>query len=215
MVEIPKGSIIFLDLDDTLYSEREYQASGFSEVIRYLGKPSLPSVGELVELSKAGIDVFAYLNLSELDKQKCLSLYRTHTPIIHMYADAHEFLIRAKDSGCRLALATDGRSVSQRNKLAALQVEDFFSWVFISEEMGATKRELTFYEQVLSVLDAEPTAFIGDNPEKDFVVPNSFQWTTIMLRARNANVHSQNLDNFSTEFLPQHVINNFGEIVFA
>ena len=214
MIELPRNRIIFLDLDDTLYSEREFQKSGFSAILNHLNRKMGPTAEELVELSKSGIDALQYLDLSDLDLQECLALYRTHTPKIHLYQDAETFLERSIESGCRLALATDGRSLTQRNKVAALGLDEYLSWIFISEEIGYLKREQEFYLSALEELDEEPIAFIGDNPEKDFLIPNSRNWQTIMLAQRDSNVHSQNLDDCVPESRPQKTILSFDEIVF-
>ncbi len=215
MIELPHDTILFLDLDDTLYSEREFQESGFEAIRNHLGRSSGPTAAELVELSKSGLDVFTSLNLSDSQRQECLEIYRTHTPKIHLYEDAQLFLERASNSECRLALATDGRSITQRNKIKALGIEKYFSWIFISEELGCSKKEPEFYDNALAQVSAEPVAFIGDNPAKDFLIPNLRNWKTIMLEQRDSNVHSQNLEACSPSAKPRYVIKNFDEIVFA
>ena len=215
VVNVPSESIIVIDLDDTLYPERDFQKSGFNAILEHFHLGAQFSASELVRVSLHGQDVLTHLGLNESERTEALVIYRSHMPAITAYSDAQVFLRRACAAGCRLALATDGRSNTQRNKITALEIASYFTWILISDEIGHVKREAEFYENFLVALSEEPSTFIGDNPAKDFVIPNQRGWHTIMLRERHSNVHAQTLENVDTIHRPQDIITDFSEIEFS
>lgn len=55
-------------------------------------------------------------------------------------------LINLKQKGYKLGLITDGFSITQGNKLKALDIENLFDIIVISEEFGSKKPDLRNYE---------------------------------------------------------------------
>ena len=76
-----------------------------------------------------------------MSKEELLSKYRKHVPQISMNNATIEVLNGLKDSGVKIALITDGRSLTQRNKIRALGLDQYAEPenVIISEECGAEK----------------------------------------------------------------------------
>ena len=80
-----------------------------------------------------------------------------------------------------LGLLTDGRSISQRNKLSAMGITSLFDEILISEEFGSEKPcedNYLFFQNKYSTNDC---VYFGDNFGKDFVTPNRLGWKTIGL----------------------------------
>ena len=98
----------------------------------------------------------------------------------------------------RLGLITDGRSNTQRAKIAALGLEKYFTPadIIISGETGQDKEnQLPF--RLMEERNPGETEFIyvGDNPAKDFRWPNRMGWETVQLDDINReNTHSQLID---------------------
>jgi len=208
------GSLIILDLDDTLYSERDFQRSGFRTMLETLDVPHTVVLDDLLELSLQGIDVFDELNFDEHMRSLALSLYRQHIPEISLYPDAALFIDQAISAGCLLAIATEGRSISQRNKLTALGLDKKISHTLISEEVGHLKVEKEFFAEILSIAKNQPCLMIGDNPVKDFFIPNSLGWDTYLLLDRGNNVHRQDVA-VGDEYRARHEFHSFNEFSFT
>ena len=214
MVRLQPGSLIILDLDDTLYSEREFQRSGFRAILETLDVHHTVLLDDLLELSLQGEDVFERLNFDDHQRALALSLYRQHIPEISLYPDAALFIDQAISAGCLLAIATEGRSISQRNKLSALGLDGKISHILISEEVGYRKVEPEFFAEIVPVAKDRPCVMVGDNPVKDFVVPNSLGWGTYLLLDRGNNVHRQDVA-VSDAYRARYEIHSFNEFSFT
>ncbi len=209
-------TVVVLDLDDTLYSEVDYHASGLNEVCRWIERfygrslaadlHTIKSTGEKDLL--AGLCRAAGLPLSV--KDSLLWVYRLHEPNIQLTPLVLDVLARLRTK-CRLVILTDGRSVSQRQKIKALGLSKFP--LYISEEYGADKPSPLRFELIMQHMPAVRYFYVGDNPKKDFIAPNALGWTTLGLRDNGRNIHSQNLDGLKPEYLPQAWIISFDEIL--
>lgn len=81
-----------------------------------------------------------------------------------LFADAAALLQRGF-LGVPLGLVTNGASDVQREKLRALGIEDRFSVVVVSGEVGRRKPDPAIFEKALDALGVEPSAawHVGDN----------------------------------------------------
>jgi putative hydrolase of the HAD superfamily len=122
------------------------------------------------------------------------------------------FLEKLLSQGTEMSLITDGRSITQRNKLRALGIETFFKNIVISEEVNSEKPSEYNFRMVMDNKIAENFIYIADNPKKDFITPNKLGWTSICLLDRGKNVHQQNF-KLSIDFLPHYSVNSFEEII--
>lgn len=77
---------MIFDLDDTLYSEKEYVRSDFKAVAKWLGNESfVDKLWEYFEEGKAAIDELLHELEYEEKKAQCLEVYREHDPEITLY----------------------------------------------------------------------------------------------------------------------------------
>ena len=209
---LPGSKIIVFDLDDTLYSERDFEKSGIEFVYHNLSIKHI-SLETILSNRNNWIDVIVNGSNSQISLQMVLDIYRNHFPIIRLYKDAKIFLNRLLSQGIEMSLITDGRSITQRNKLRALGIESFFKSIVISEEVNSSKpSEYNFLMVMKNNKHAENYIYIADNPNKDFITPNKLGWTSICLLDRGQNVHKQNF-NISSDYLPQYLISSFEEII--
>ncbi len=212
-----KGTVVVvLDLDDTLYKEADYHASGLAEVCRRIeslyGISVIARLDELRESGEtdllAGLCRLAGLPLSV--KESLLWVYRLHQPSISLTAQVSDFLENL-EGRYQVAVLTDGRSISQRLKLKALELGHLP--VYISEEHGADKPSPIRFELIMREMPAARYFYIGDNPKKDFVAPNGLGWTTVCLRDDGRNIHRQDLTKLSPNQLPSHWIDSLDEFL--
>ena len=74
-----------------------------------------------------------------------------------------------RQRGCKLAIVTNGGTVAQRAKIAALELESMVDSIVISEAVGVSKPAGEIFEIALRnlALPASRCWFVGDHPEKD------------------------------------------------
>lgn len=203
-----KTNYVIFDLDDTLIYEIDFLKSAYKEISEFLNDDEVYEI--MIEKYFLGENVFEFLEKKYLvKKEELLHIYRNHIPTIELIDGAKELLQNLVNKNCRLGLITDGRSITQRNKIKALQIESFFDKIVISEEIGTTKPNMDNYT-IFSHSNAQ-FYYIGDNITKDFVTPNHLGWTTICLLDNGKNIHKQNFE-LDNKFLPKFKIKNLLEI---
>ncbi|WP_298973402.1 HAD family hydrolase [uncultured Psychrobacter sp.] len=210
---IINSKVIVLDLDDTLYSEMSYLKSAYKTIAQNISDDE----NVLYELMLSKYDnnenVFDFLvHTYSTSKKYLFELYRFHKPTIELYSGVLEFL-DYYSSDSEIALVTDGRSKTQRNKIKALGIAEYFDNIVISEEIGSEKPNKDNFEQ--AILNTKGTCYfyIGDNISKDFVTPNKMGWTTICLKDQGQNIHKQNYTS-PNEYHPNHCFESWSEIKY-
>lgn len=172
---------IIFDLDDTLYSEKDYVMSGFIEVGKVLNE--IENVADKLWYAfQKGERAIEYVLESEgiySDNLKdiCVQTYRNHKPKIKLYDGFREILEDLHNSGIKLGLITDGRPEGQNNKIDALGIRDVFDKIIITDELGGSQfrkpNDISFrlMQGTLGVSYSK-MVYIGDNPDKDFIAPS-------------------------------------------
>lgn len=208
--------ILAFDLDDTLYMERDYVESAFRAIADRLERDGTKSYIEVYDvLHKAdsiakGFDAIVAKSIQAgrgVSIETLLDIYRYHDPTISLRKGARQLLERLTKRGIRLAIITDGRSRSQRNKIKALRLDSYIldSDIIISEEVGGDKTSGVPF-RALEVRHPEEHHFVyvGDNPAKDFLHPNALGWNTLQIvNPDGTSIHPQNL-SLPKPYLPRH-----------
>ncbi|GAB1258945.1 HAD family hydrolase [Aurantivibrio plasticivorans] len=75
-----------------------------------------------------------------------------------------------KNSSFSLGIITNGSAKAQRKKIEALNIDNYFTSILISEETGFQKPEKAIFDLALAELQADrkATYFIGDHPSNDY-----------------------------------------------
>lgn len=78
-----------------------------------------------------------------------------------------------RESGCRLALLTNGAAAAQRSKVARFRLAELFDVILIEGELGYGKPDPRVYRAALEAVGAAPTDcwMAGDNLEWDVAAP--------------------------------------------
>lgn len=165
---------VIFDLDDTLYSEKDYVRSGFRRISECLGNVSLENELWAV-FERGGKPIDEVLKARGLLEKKELALhaYRFQTPDISLYPGVQDMLARLRVTK-KVGIITDGRPEGQRAKIKALGLS--VDKLIITDEMGGIeyrKPNPAAYEKMQTVFHTEyhEMAYIGDNIAKDFVAP--------------------------------------------
>lgn len=179
------------DLDDTLYSEKEYVKSGFNAVANEF--PQITNMSEKLwkvfeNKGKAIDEILKSENIySEENKNKCLDIYRNHKPDIQLYDGVREMLERIKIRGIKLGIITDGRPEGQNAKIEALKIRDLFDQIIITDGLGSVEFRkpnkaafIKMYE--LMKVPYNQMLYVGDNIQKDFIAPNTLGMKSILYK---------------------------------
>jgi putative hydrolase of the HAD superfamily len=138
MISPSSNKVFVFDLDDTLYSERDFEKSGIEFVYENLSIKHI-SLETILNNRNNWIELIINGSNNQISLQMVLDIYRNHFPTIRLYEDAKVFLEKLHSEGIEMSLITDGKSITQRNKLRALGIESFFKNIVISEEVNSEK----------------------------------------------------------------------------
>lgn len=170
------GGVIF-DLDDTLYSEKDYVRSGYMTVAEYLGdKAYSDRLWDFFESGKSAVDELLKELGRESEKDSVLAVYREHKPNLHLYDGVREMLIKFRTCGIKIGIITDGRPAGQRNKISALGLEELVDDIIVTDELGGVqfRKPCDIAFRIMQnrwKLPASQMVYVGDNPAKDFQAP--------------------------------------------
>jgi len=204
--KLPPRFCLVFDLDDTLYLERGYVASGFRAVGRWV-LDNL-GIGGFGEAAQALFDkgargdvfnrVFAALGvpLRAGQMEQLVAAYRMHSPRIELEADAVDCLRKFRERAA-LAMISDGHPDSQRRKIEALGLSDIFAPLVFTgawgPEFSKPHRRAFQYIAAHAPRDAAERhmefIYVADNPAKDFQAPLAMGWKTVRIR-RSGGLHS-------------------------
>jgi putative hydrolase of the HAD superfamily len=216
IIKADSESYFVFDLDDTLYRERDFLKSAYYDICKeVLPEYAMNLYNEIIGIHDSGGNAFKFLvekyPAKKISLEKLLYLYRNHHPNISLREGVLEMIQGIKRGQSKFGIITDGRIVTQRNKLEALGLSQLIDKLLISEEFGASKPDSALYESFMESENLKQFYYIGDNIHKDFITPKRLGWFCIgILDAEN--VHGQKLSEVSNEYLPHIFIRNFTEI---
>lgn len=171
---------VVFDLDDTLYSEKDYVKSGYACIAR-----AFPQIADMEKklwsaflAKKPAIDVVLNAEgiTDDAEKARCLQLYRFHIPDIQLFPGVADMLQRLRNKGMKLGIITDGRPEGQWAKITALGLQAYVDEIIVTDELGGIefrKPNTAAFERMCEKLGEsfEQMVYIGDNSKKDFVAP--------------------------------------------
>jgi len=170
----PVKGVIF-DLDDTLYSEKQYVRSGYRKIAQHLEKEDAEEkMWAFFEEGKPAIDAYlSEIGMTEL-KDECLKIYREQMPDITLYEGAKDLINDLKSRGIKVGIITDGRPEGQRNKIKALGLDVLVEDIIITDELGGVqfRKPCDIAYRIIQnrwQLPYEQIIYVGDNPNKDFM----------------------------------------------
>ncbi len=196
-------ALIAFDLDDTLYRERDYVASGQRAVAEAIAPYAGTEPGVLEKIMQTSDDAFEALEQAitptaaktMFPVSRMVEIYRFHKPSISPDAGVTQVLEALVRRGNRLAVITDGNAVRQHAKISALGLDRFFppENVIIGTDSSSDKNTPVPFAAAEALAPGLRHIYVGDNTAKDFHWPNIRGWLTIMLRdSRRLNIHPQN-----------------------
>ena len=219
MVRIYNNEAVVFDLDDLLYKEFEFMRSAFWEIAQTVAhKDAKKLLRMMLAQYFSGNAVLTWLqqvylkNNSEYSLDFLITLYRNHKPSISLNAQTRDLLDTLKRNGNRIGVLTDGRSITQRNKIDALGLEQWADMISISEECGNEKPSEKPFMTFQRMFDCQKFVYVADNYAKDFIAPKKLGWRTIAVLDNGLNIHSK-APYIECEYMADEKINDLSEIV--
>ena len=168
---------VIFDLDDTLYSEKQYVKSGYKKIAEYIGhQEAEEKLWNYFLEGKPAVDAYLKEIGAENKKAECLDIYRSQMPEINLYDGVAELFQSLKENDIKVGIITDGRPEGQRNKIKALGLEELVDDIIITDELGGVQfrkpNDISFrIMQCRWRVPFEQMVYIGDNLAKDFQAP--------------------------------------------
>lgn len=188
---------VLLDLDDTLYPEREFARGGFRAAAESLAAAVHRPADELFAICwqrfETGVrgsifdGILAELNVPHDTTliDKLVRAYRLHEPQLVLFDDADR-LLTSMASQYGLGLLTDGPADVQRRKVKALGLPRRIEAIVYSDDFGREhwKPSPIPYLELLRKLHVDPShaVYVGDNPKKDFIGARRLGLQTVRIR---------------------------------
>jgi putative hydrolase of the HAD superfamily len=216
---------IVFDLDDTLYSERDYVLSGFRAVASWasinLGIDEHQGSATLCNLYHQGVrnNTFnQWLAIHQIEHPevvtKLLDVYREHSPTISPFGESID-LLKMLTKSYKIGLVSDGYLQVQQRKWAALGLDIFFDAVVFSDSLGREnwKPSTAPFKLVLEQLNIAPefSVYIGDNPRKDFFGARQLGMQTIWVKRSDSEYGD--LQPPSLEYHPDLTIESLSQVL--
>lgn len=185
---------IFFDIDDTLFPSTEFAKRARRNAVRAMVGLGLPhsekqlteSLMKIIKGKGSNYPKHFDVLLEEYNVKKparyiaaAVAAYHDTKTSIQPFPDALRTLLKLKEKGYRLCIATNGRSLKQWDKLIRLGIVLYFDEVFVSETEGVEKSK-AFFRKVFGKLKAKPSEclMVGDREDAD-IIP-----------AKNAGMHT-------------------------
>jgi putative hydrolase of the HAD superfamily len=187
---------VFFDLDNTLYDQGQYFASGFACVSHYLSQQYPLSRDDVharlwaLHRSKGSMyrrlfdDLLEEFGIHDRSEVKTIVRLFHLAPVeaLSPYEDASEILPRLAEDYI-LGLVTNGNAAMQQRKIAALDLSGLLPIQIYTNDLGQPKPAPDGFEAALSAsgTQAAESMYVGDNPYTDFFGPFELGMPTVRI----------------------------------
>ncbi|MDQ0231955.1 HAD family hydrolase [Metabacillus malikii] len=212
------NTIVF-EMDDILFSQKEYVLSGLREVDKlvirrysvdgfYQVASELYDDGERKQLIKKALD-----NLNIRYDEKMVHFltkkYYEHVPTIQLFQDA-KWVLNHLARDVKLGIISDGILDAQYNKVKALGLNSKFQSIILCDRFGREnwKPSILPYKHLCMALETEhhECCFVGNNPNTDFITANKLGWETVHLDRMSTYFSEQNQSyEYNAKYKIQHL----------
>lgn len=193
---MPRFDVVLFDLDDTLHDDTYAYQSAAEEVAREVAAEHGIDALALKDAYVAEAEGFWH-RLSAADLRTKLSQVRAtmwrsalesvgvrdpelatrsaerynayRTKYYTVFPGAVDLLRALRERGSRLGIVTNGLSETHRQKIAVLQLSEYFDAIFLSDEVGMVKPDPLLFAHACRVLGGAPAAaaMVGDRYDRD------------------------------------------------
>lgn len=191
---------IFLDLDDTILDFHRSEAVALRKTLQSLNVD--PTDAVISRYSEINREHWKALERKELTREQVLtgrfrqlfeelgmnvspnvaqSLYEKNLSESHFFVDGAPRLLMTLSQKYPLYIASNGTTLVQTSRIASSGIGRYFKAVFLSEQLGADKPQIEFFERATGQID-------GYNPSEAIILGDSI--TSDMQGGINAGMHT-------------------------
>lgn len=182
---------LFLDLDDTILDFQKAEAIAVRKALHNAGvAPTDENVAqysainkrhwqmlERGEITREQVKVFRFARLFEAlgvvaDPVATARNYEVLLGIGHYFLPGAQEAVAALSKKYRLFLASNGTASVQAGRMSSANLYPFFEKTFVSEEIGANKPSLAYFQRCFSQIpdfDPEKALIVGDSLTSDIL----------------------------------------------
>lgn len=182
---------LFLDLDDTILDFHKAESIAIRKTFSQLGIDPTDAVCsrysvinkqcwerlERKELTREEVVVERFAALfrelsSDADPVACAKRYETNLSIGHYFLPGAEEALEQLSPKYHLYLASNGTAKVQAGRLESANISHFFAEIFISQEIGANKPSVEYFERCFArIPDFDPAKamIVGDSLTSDIL----------------------------------------------
>jgi len=223
-------SIVFFDIDDTLYSTRAFSGQARRNAVEAMVAAGLRAspdqcLRELDEvlaefgsnyehhfdrlLQRLPAEALGACNPALLSAAAVIAYHDTKFHQFEPFAEVPAVLERLSGAGVRLGVITEGPAVKQAEKLLRLGLSVFDpTAIFISDQLGISKPNPKLYGRACGLARVAPerAMYVGDNAPNDVDPANAVGMKTVLCRRGGRHDHKP------SRTPPTHVIHNLEEL---
>ena len=180
---------IFLDLDDTILDFHRSEAVALAKTLQSLNvTPTEAVIKRYSEINRAH---WKALERRELTREQVLtgrfsqlflelgmnvspnvaqSLYEKNLSESHFFIDGAPRLLMTLSRKYPLYIASNGTTMVQKSRIASAGIGRYFKDVFLSQELGADKPQIEFFERATGQIEGykpEEAIILGDSITSD------------------------------------------------
>lgn len=191
---------VFLDLDDTILDFHRSEALALAKTLQSLNVD--PTEAVIARYSQINCAHWQALERKELTREQVLtgrfqqlfeelgmnvspnvaqSLYEKNLSESHFFVDGAPRLLMTLSKKYPLYIASNGTTLVQTNRIASSGIGRYFKAVFLSEQLGADKPQIEFFERATGQIE-------GYNPDEAIILGDSI--TSDMQGGINAGMHT-------------------------
>jgi 2-haloacid dehalogenase len=191
---------IFLDLDDTILDFHRSEAVALRKTLQSLNVDPTDEI--IARYSKINLAHWKALERRELTREQMLtgrfhqlfhelgmnvspnvaqSLYEKNLSESHFFVDGAPRLLMMLSKKYPLYIVSNGTTLVQTSRIASSGIGRYFKAVFLSEQLGADKPQIEFFERATGQIE-------GYNPDESIILGDSI--TSDMQGGINAGMHT-------------------------
>lgn len=225
--------VLFLDIDDTLYSTSAFAKMAREAAVRMMIRAGLKMqrddvmreleevIGEFTSnhskhfdklLSRIPEHYYEGINPAILIAAAVVGYHETKHRHLSAFEDVIDVLkILRRETDLTIGIITAGWTIKQAEKLWRLGVYEYLDpgAIFISDQIGVSKPNIKLYQRACREMGVRPpeAMYVGDNQLHDIDPPNAIGMTTVL--CKRSGPHWQEMGKTK----PDYEIQNFWDLL--
>lgn len=182
---------LFLDLDDTILDFHKAERIALGKTFRGFGlEPTDEVMSRYSKINKAHWEALERKELTReevlvgrfatlfaeygiaVDPEKCARAYEDNLSVGHYFLPGAYEAVESLSKKYKLYLASNGTAKVQAGRLASAQISHFFQEIFVSQELGANKPDILYFQRCFERIpgfDPRRAMMVGDSLSSDIL----------------------------------------------